>query len=111
MLCLFGVSELKSGKVELNIVLVFVVEFVLVVVVLSEVLVKKKFSYKLQCELEVLFGQIDVVEVELVGVQEIIVEQDFYLCLQDEQCEILVWLDVLQQEFDVLFECWVELED
>ncbi len=109
---LLGVTESKGGKSELNSAVVEKVEAkpapapVAVVADGS----KKKLSYKLQRELEMLPGQIDELEQRMAEAQEEVNAAGFYQRPIAETSAVLAKIEKLQSELDVLVERWAELE-
>ncbi|MCG9756643.1 ABC transporter ATP-binding protein [Shewanella insulae] len=71
---------------------------------------EKKLSYKLQRELDALPAKMEQLEAEIEGLQAVINEPDFYTQAQDLVSERLNELAALEQELEVCFERWEELE-
>jgi len=71
---------------------------------------KKKLSYKLQRELEMLPGQIDAVEQRMAAAQEEVNAPNFYQRPIEETSAVLAKLELMQGELDALVERWAELE-
>jgi ATP-binding cassette subfamily F protein uup len=71
---------------------------------------KKKLSYKLQRELEMLPGQIDEVEQRMAEAQEEVNAAGFYQRPIAETSAVLAKIEKLQGELDALVERWAELE-
>ncbi|CAI8929982.1 ATP-binding cassette domain-containing protein [Pseudomonas soli] len=110
---LLGVTESKGGKSELNSAVVQApVEEVASVVaaVPAADASKKKLSYKLQRELEMLPGQIDALEQRMAEAQEEVSAAGFYQRPIAETAAVLAKIEKLQGELDVLVERWAELE-
>ncbi|MBC3410346.1 ATP-binding cassette domain-containing protein [Pseudomonas sp. SWRI51] len=110
---LLGVTESKGGKSALNSAVVQVpVEEAAPAVVAAPAADanKKKLSYKLQRELEMLPGQIDALEKSMAQLQEEVGSASFYQRPIEETSAVLGKLEMLQGELDVLVERWAELE-
>ncbi|MGY3296806.1 ATP-binding cassette subfamily F protein uup [Pseudomonas sp. TE6288] len=110
---LLGVTESKGGKSELNSAVVQApVEEVapLAAVTPAADASKKKLSYKLQRELEMLPGQIDELERRMAEAQEEVSAAGFYQRPIAETAAVLAKIEKLQGELDVLVERWAELE-
>lgn len=110
---LLGVTESKGGKSELNSAVVQApVEEVAPVVAAAPAAdaSKKKLSYKLQRELEMLPGQIDALEQLMAEAQEEVSAAGFYQRPIAETAAVLAKIEKLQGELDVLVERWAELE-
>lgn len=110
---LLGVTESKGGKSELNSAVVQApVEEVASVVAAAPAAdaSKKKLSYKLQRELEMLPGQIDALEQRMAEAQEEVSAAGFYQRPIAETAAVLAKIEKLQGELDVLVERWAELE-
>ena len=110
---LLGVTESKGGKAELNSAVVEKVEVEAAPEAVAPVAVdgsKKKLSYKLQRELEMLPGQIDALEQKMAVLQEEVNAPGFYQRPIGETSAVLVQIEKLQGELDVLVERWAELE-
>ncbi len=110
---LLGVTESKGGKSELNSAVVQApVEEVAPVVAAAPAAdaSKKKLSYKLQRELEMLPGQIDALEQRMAEAQEEVSAAGFYQRPIAETAAVLAKIEKLQGELDVLVERWAELE-
>ncbi|MXR67199.1 ABC transporter ATP-binding protein [Shewanella sp. JBTF-M18] len=71
---------------------------------------EKKLSYKLQRELDALPAKMEQLEAEIEGLQAVINEPDFYTQAQDLVSSRLNELAALEQELEVCFERWEELE-
>ncbi|MBV4534204.1 ATP-binding cassette domain-containing protein [Pseudomonas sp. SWRI107] len=110
---LLGVTESKGGKSALNSAVVQApVEEAAPAVVAAPAADanKKKLSYKLQRELEMLPGQIDALEKSMAQLQEEVGSASFYQRPIEETSAVLGKLEMLQGELDVLVERWAELE-
>ncbi|HEN8802372.1 ATP-binding cassette domain-containing protein [Pseudomonas sp. CM27] len=109
---LLGVTESKGGKSELNSAVVEKVEDkpAPVAAAVAEDASKKKLSYKLQRELEMLPGQIDQVEKRMAEAQEEVNAAGFYQRPIAETSAVLAKIEKLQGELDALVERWAELE-
>ena len=109
---LLGVTESKGGKSELNSAVVEKVEDkpAPVAAPVAEEASKKKLSYKLQRELEMLPGQIDEVEQRMAEAQEEVNATGFYQRPIAETSAVLARIEKLQGELDALVERWAELE-
>ncbi|CRI58130.1 ATP-binding cassette domain-containing protein [Pseudomonas sp. CCOS 191] len=110
---LLGVTESKGGKSELNSAVVQApVEEVAPVAAAAPAVdaSKKKLSYKLQRELEMLPGQIDALEQRMAEAQEEVSAAGFYQRPIAETAAVLAKIEKLQGELDVLVERWAELE-
>ncbi|MBI6951329.1 MULTISPECIES: ATP-binding cassette domain-containing protein [Pseudomonas] len=110
---LLGVTESKGGKSELNSAVVQApVEEVapLAAATPAADASKKKLSYKLQRELEMLPGQIDELERRMAEAQEEVSAAGFYQRPIAETAAVLAKIEKLQGELDVLVERWAELE-
>lgn len=110
---LLGVTESKGGKSELDSAVVQApVEEVAPVVAAAPAAdaSKKKLSYKLQRELEMLPGQIDALEQRMAEAQEEVSAAGFYQRPIAETAAVLAKIEKLQGELDVLVERWAELE-
>ncbi|MEW9679016.1 ATP-binding cassette domain-containing protein [Pseudomonas sp. TE50-2] len=110
---LLGVTESKGGKSELNSAVVQApVEEVAPVAAAAPAAdaSKKKLSYKLQRELEMLPGQIDALEQRMAEAQEEVSAAGFYQRPIAETAAVLAKIEKLQGELDVLVERWAELE-
>ncbi|MEJ5863650.1 ATP-binding cassette domain-containing protein [Pseudomonas farsensis] len=110
---LLGVTESKGGKSALNSAVVQApVEEAAPAVVAAPAADanKKKLSYKLQRELEMLPGQIDALEKSMAQLQEEVGSASFYQRPIEETSAVLGELERLQGELDVLVERWAELE-
>ncbi|MFJ4389164.1 ATP-binding cassette domain-containing protein [Pseudomonas soli] len=110
---LLGVTESKGGKSELNSAVVQApVEEVAPVAAAAPAAdaSKKKLSYKLQRELEMLPGQIDALELRMAEAQEEVSAAGFYQRPIAETAAVLAKIEKLQGELDVLVERWAELE-
>ncbi|MCL9776739.1 ABC transporter ATP-binding protein [Vibrio methylphosphonaticus] len=70
----------------------------------------KKLSYKLQRELEALPALLEQLEEELGSLQEVVNSTEFFSKPVDETQPILDKLSAKEQELDVAFERWEELE-
>ena len=70
----------------------------------------KKLSYKLQKELEELPGKMDNLEIEISELQELVNQGDFYSQNQSIVNEKLSLLAEKEQQLEVYFERWEELE-
>ncbi|MGF1775990.1 ABC transporter ATP-binding protein [Vibrio nomapromontoriensis] len=70
----------------------------------------KKLSYKLQRELEALPALLEQLEEELGSLQEVVNSAEFFSKPVDETQPILDKLSAKEQELDVAFERWEELE-
>jgi len=107
------VTESKGGKSELNSAVVQApVEEVAPVAAAAPAAdaSKKKLSYKLQRELEMLPGQIDALEQRMAEAQEEVSAAGFYQRPIAETAAVLAKIEKLQGELDVLVERWAELE-
>ncbi|MCG9746332.1 ABC transporter ATP-binding protein [Shewanella sp. Isolate8] len=71
---------------------------------------EKKLSYKLQRELDALPAKMEQLETEIESLQAVINEPDFYTQAQDLVSSRLNELAALEQELEVCFERWEELE-
>ncbi|KIO35466.1 ABC transporter ATP-binding protein [Shewanella sp. cp20] len=71
---------------------------------------EKKLSYKLQRELDALPAKMEQLETEIESLQAVINEADFYTQAQDLVSSRLNELAALEQELEVCFERWEELE-
>ncbi|ANC04239.1 ATP-binding cassette domain-containing protein [Pseudomonas sp. MH2] len=110
---LLGVTESKGGKSELNSAVVEKVAVEVAPEPVAPVVAdssKKKLSYKLQRELEMLPGQIDALEQKMAVLQEEVNAPGFYQRPIGETSDVLAKLEKLQAELDVLVERWAELE-
>lgn len=109
---LLGVTESKGGKSALNSAVVEKVEDkpAPVAAPVAEEASKKKLSYKLQRELEMLPGQIDQVEQRMAEAQEEVNAAGFYQRPITETSAVLAKIEKLQSELDALVERWAELE-
>ncbi|MBO9552937.1 ATP-binding cassette domain-containing protein [Pseudomonas sp.] len=109
---LLGVTESKSGKSELNSAVVEKPVEVATPAPAAPVAdaSKKKLSYKLQRELEMLPGQIDEVEQRMAEAQEEVNAAGFYQRPIAETSAVLARIEKLQGELDALVERWAELE-
>lgn len=110
---LLGVTESKGGKSALNSAVVQApVEEAAPAVAAAPAADanKKKLSYKLQRELEMLPGQIDALEKSMAQLQEEVGSASFYQRPIEETSAVLGKLEMLQGELDVLVERWAELE-
>lgn len=109
---LLGVTESKGGKSALNSAVVEKVEAKPepVAAPVVEDASKKKLSYKLQRELEMLPGQIDELEQRMAEAQEEVNAAGFYQRPIAETSAVLARIEKLQGELDVLVERWAELE-
>lgn len=110
---LLGVTESKGGKSELNSAVVEKVAVEVAPEPVAPVMAdssKKKLSYKLQRELEMLPGQIDALEQKMAVLQEEVNAPGFYQRPIGETSDVLAKLETLQAELDVLVERWAELE-
>ncbi len=109
---LLGVTESKSGKSELNSAVVEKPVEVAAPAPAAPVAdtSKKKLSYKLQRELEMLPGQIDEVEQRMAEAQEEVNAAGFYQRPIAETSAVLAKIEKLQAELDALVERWAELE-
>lgn len=72
--------------------------------------VEKKLSYKLQRELEALPAKMEQLEADIETLQQVISEPDFYAQEQDIVSSRLSELAELEQQLEVCFERWEELE-
>ncbi len=70
----------------------------------------KKLSYKLQRELEELPAKLESLESEIESLQELVNSADFFSQPVDKTQPVLDKLSELEQELDVAFERWEELE-
>ncbi|MGE8390825.1 MAG: ATP-binding cassette domain-containing protein, partial [Pseudomonas sp.] len=109
---LLGVTESKGGKSELNTAVVEKQEVQAEPAPVAAVAdaSKKKLSYKLQRELEMLPGQIDAVEQRMAVAQEEVNAPGFYQRPIEETSAVLAKLEQMQSELDALVERWAELE-
>ncbi|MBC3420447.1 ATP-binding cassette domain-containing protein [Pseudomonas sp. RW3S2] len=110
---LLGVTESKGGKSKLNSAVVEKVAVEVAPEPVAPVVAdssKKKLSYKLQRELEMLPGQIDALEQKMAVLQEEVNAPGFYQRPIGETSDVLAKLETLQAELDVLVERWAELE-
>ncbi|HEK1770201.1 TPA: ATP-binding cassette domain-containing protein, partial [Pseudomonas putida] len=106
---LLGVTESKGGKSELNSAVVEKVAVEVAPEPVAPVVAdssKKKLSYKLQRELEMLPGQIDALEQKMAVLQEEVNAPGFYQRPIGETSDVLAKLEKLQAELDVLVERW-----
>ncbi|QAX82040.1 ATP-binding cassette domain-containing protein [Candidatus Pseudomonas adelgestsugas] len=71
---------------------------------------KKRLSYKLHRELEVLPGNILAKEQQIAAVEARMIDAGFYLRPALEIAKVVASLKVLNQELEVLFKRWVELD-
>ena len=71
---------------------------------------KKKLSYKLQRELDVIPAQIDGLETELAGLHEQVSQADFYLQTAEHAEAVLAKISAVQEQLDALIERWAELD-
>ncbi|QYK03026.1 ABC transporter ATP-binding protein [Shewanella psychrotolerans] len=71
---------------------------------------EKKLSYKLQRELESLPAKMEQLEADIEALQLVISEPDFYVQEQDVVSRRLSELAELEQQLEVCFERWEELE-
>ncbi|QYJ87695.1 ABC transporter ATP-binding protein [Shewanella mesophila] len=71
---------------------------------------EKKLSYKLQRELESLPAKMEQLEADIEALQLVISEPDFYAQEQDVVSRRLSELAALEQQLEVCFERWEELE-
>lgn len=70
----------------------------------------KKLSYKLQRELEVLPAKLEELEAEIESIQEQVNNPDFFSQPVEQTQPILDKLSAVEQELEVAFERWEELE-
>jgi ATP-binding cassette subfamily F protein uup len=70
----------------------------------------KKLSYKLQRELEVLPAKLEELEAEIESMQEQVNDPDFFSQPVEQTQPILDKLSAVEQELEVAFERWEELE-
>ncbi|WP_367986442.1 ABC transporter ATP-binding protein [Vibrio sp. NTOU-M3] len=70
----------------------------------------KKLSYKLQRELEVLPAKLEQLEVEIETLQEQVNSSDFFSQSVEHTQPVLDKLTALEQELEIAFERWEELE-
>ena len=105
-------TESKGGKSELNTAVVQKQEVQAEPAPVAAVAdaSKKKLSYKLQRELEMLPGQIDAVEQRMAVAQEEVNAPGFYQRPIEETSAVLAKLEQMQGELDALVERWAELE-
>ncbi|EOD2713333.1 ABC transporter ATP-binding protein [Vibrio cholerae] len=71
---------------------------------------QKKLSYKLQRELEALPQRLEELEVEIAALQDIVNSPDFFSQPVDKTQPILDKLTATEQELEIAFERWEELE-
>ena len=70
----------------------------------------KKLSYKLQRELEALPAKLEQLEVEIEELQQTVNSADFFTKPVEETQPILDKLSASEQELEIAFERWEELE-
>ncbi|WP_114764456.1 ABC transporter ATP-binding protein [Vibrio rhodolitus] len=70
----------------------------------------KKLSYKLQRELEELPAKLESLEAEIESLQELVNSADFFTQAVDKTQPVLDKLAAVEQELEVAFERWEELE-
>ncbi|USD33929.1 MULTISPECIES: ABC transporter ATP-binding protein [Vibrio] len=70
----------------------------------------KKLSYKLQRELEALPAKLEALEAELESLQEQVNDPDFFSQPVEQTQPILDKLSAVEQELEIAFERWEELE-
>ncbi|GAK83240.1 ABC transporter ATP-binding protein uup [Vibrio ponticus] len=71
---------------------------------------QKKLSYKLQRELEELPAKLESLEAEIESLQELVNSADFFTQAVDKTQPVLDKLAAVEQELEVAFERWEELE-
>ncbi len=71
---------------------------------------EKKLSYKLQRELDGLPAKMEQLEADIEVLQQLVSEPDFYAQAQEEVSRRLSELAELEQQLEVCFERWEELE-
>jgi ATP-binding cassette subfamily F protein uup len=106
---LLGVTENKSGKAELNSAVVEKTE-VAAPVAQAAAPAKKKLSYKLQRELEMLPSQIDEMEQKIAALEADIASPSFYQKSSEQTGAVLAQLELAQVQLDGLVERWAELD-
>jgi ATP-binding cassette subfamily F protein uup len=106
---LLGVTESKSGKADLTSAVV-TAEAAPVAAVVEAPVAKKKLSYKLQRELEMLPGQIEAMEQQIATVEAQMADAGFYQRPAAETAAVIAQLEQLQAEHDVMVERWAELD-
>jgi ATP-binding cassette subfamily F protein uup len=106
---LLGVTENKSGKAELNSA---VVEQAAPAPEVAQTAapVKKKLSYKLQRELDMLPSQIDEMEQKIAALEADIAAPSFYQGSAEQTAAVLAQLELAQVQLDGLVERWAELD-
>ncbi|MDF2152145.1 ABC transporter ATP-binding protein [Vibrio sp. CAU 1672] len=70
----------------------------------------KKLSYKLQRELEALPAKLEQLESDIEALQEQVNQPEFFTLPVDETQPVLEQLSALEQELEIAFERWEELE-
>ncbi len=70
----------------------------------------KKLSYKLQHELEELPVKLEELEAEIESLQELVNSADFFTQAVDKTQPVLDKLSAVEQELEIAFERWEELE-
>jgi ATP-binding cassette subfamily F protein uup len=106
---LLGVTESKSGKADLTSAVV-TAEAAPVAAAVEAPVAKKKLSYKLQRELEMLPGQIEAMEQQIATVEAQMADAGFYQRPAAETAAVIAQLEQLQAEHDVMVERWAELD-
>ena len=108
---LLGVTESKSGKADLNSAVVKAEPAPVAAEAAVEApAAKKKLSYKLQRELEMLPGQIEAMEQQIAAVEAQMADAGFYLRPAAETAAVIAKLEQMQAELDVMVERWAELD-
>lgn len=107
---LLGVTENKSGKAELNSAVVEKVAAAPAPVAEAAAPAKKKLSYKVQRELDMLPSQIDEMEQKIAKLEADIAAPSFYQQGAEATAAVLAQLEVAQVQLDGLVERWAELD-
>ncbi len=108
---LLGVTESKSGKADLNSAVVKAEPAPVAAEASVEApAAKKKLSYKLQRELEMLPGQIEAMEQQIAAIEAQMADAGFYLRPAAETAAVIAKLEQMQAELDVMVERWAELD-
>jgi ATP-binding cassette subfamily F protein uup len=107
---LLGVTENKSGKAELNSAVVEKTEATVAPAAQAVAPAKKKLSYKLQRELEMLPSQIDEAEQKIAALEADIASPTFYQKSSEQTSAVLAQLELAQVQLDGLVERWAELD-
>ena len=102
-------TESKSGKADLTSAVV-TAEAAPVAAVTEAPVAKKKLSYKLQRELEMLPAQIEAMEQQIAIVEAQMADAGFYQRPAAETAAVIAQLEQLQAELDVMVERWAELD-